>query len=303
MAEVSETFVLMENPKENRQEVLQVSKPVVRVFCFGNNDFKCSMLPSDSSEERYSELPFRISIHHAMDLDLFARFTDPVHTQEVVQLIGQREQLGEGMDIFLILIGMNFTFSQPMFDLLTSIPNILEFKEENKQSFWERAVIAFNAFGHSTPEDDIQMSINGNIGVRRLCEMVGGRYTYLSTAEPNVFMDRLVEHCHSLIASNTDKGWSGWSGLRDVQPIHGSVNLLAKSTTTRLGRFLKYSLIDCVSFARWAAVTVGIRKENKARYIYYGVFLTLHLLKIISDIFCGESYMEKIFTCKGYSVR
>ena len=288
MEEVSRTSVLMDNPKEIGKEVFQESKPVVRVFCFGNNDFKCSMLPSDSSEERYREFPFRISLHHAMDLDLFARFTDPEHTQEVVQLIGRREQLGEGIDIFLILIGMNIIFSQTMFDLLTSIPNILEFKEENKQHFWERAVIAFDAFNHSTPEDDIQMSINGNIGVQRLCDMVGGRYTYLSTAEPNVFMDCLVKHCHFLIARNTDKEFSGWSGLRDVQPIPDSVvspiwrkHLLAK--VTKLGRFLKCSLIKFVSFARWAAAKIGIRKENSARYIYFGVHFTLHLLKTISN--------------------
>ena len=284
MAEVSETFVLMENPKEIREEVLQESKPVVRVFCFGNNDFTCSMLP----EERYRKLPFRISLHHAMDLDLYARFTDPEHTQEVVQLIGQREQLGEGIDMFLILIGMNLIFSQTMFDLLTNIPNILEIKEENKQCFWERAVIVFDAIGHSTPEDDIQMSINGNIGVQRLYEMVGGRYTYLSTAEPNVFMDRLVKHCNFLIARNTDKAWSGRSGLRDVQPIHDSVvsliwrkYLLSKSN--KLGRFRKYSLIDFVSFARRAAAKVGIRKENMAGYFYFGVHFTLHLLKTISN--------------------
>ena len=284
MAEVSETFVLMENPKEIREEVLQESKPDVRVFCFGNNDFTCSMLPSDSSEERDSELPFRILLHPAMDLDLYARFTDPVHTQEIVQLIGQREQLGEGIDIFLILIGMNFTFSQPMFDLLTSIPNILEFKEENKQYFWERAVIAFDAIGRSTPEDNIQMSINGNIGVQRLYEMAGGRYTYLSTAEPNVFMDRLVKHCNFLIARN--KKLIGWSGKLDAQPIPDSVVshiwikiLIAK--ITKLGTFRKYSLIDCVPFGHWVAVKVGIRKENKARYIYLGVFFTLYYLKIL----------------------
>ena len=204
-------------------------RPMVRVLCYGNNDFKCSELHFDLSEERDRSLPFRISLLHAPDLDLFDRFTAPVYTEEVAQLIGQGERVAMRIDVFLILISLNTVFSQSMFDLLTSIPNILELKE-NKQYFWERAVIAFNAVGHSNPEDKIKKSIDGNVGIKQMLEMAGGRYTYLSTNEPNAFVDRLVEHCHYLTTKTTVKR------VEARKPFYVSIKSILSSVLSTIWR-------------------------------------------------------------------
>ena len=199
MAEIDGDSSLLESPNENTDELIHVSKPIVKILCYGSNDFKCSELQFELSEERGREHLSGISLHYAQDLNLFDKFAVPVYTQEITQLIG------EGVDVFLILIGLNNKFSQSMFDLLTSIPNILKFEEEDKRHFWKRAVIAFDANDHPNPEDLINKSMEGNIGIKRMVEMVGGRYTYLSTVKPDALVDGLVKQCRFLTTKHGGK--------------------------------------------------------------------------------------------------
>ena len=103
MAEIGNDSPLLEISNENKAGLLQGCKPV-NILCYGNNDFKCSKLKSELSKKRVRELPFWISLHYAQDLDMFDRFADPVYTQEITQLIG------EGVDVLLILIGLNNEF-------------------------------------------------------------------------------------------------------------------------------------------------------------------------------------------------
>ena len=227
---------LLERSNENRAGLLQGCKPV-NILCYGNNHFKCSELKFELSRERGRNLPLDISLHYAQDLDLFDRFTVPVYTQEITQLIG------EGVDVFLILIGLNNKFTQSMFDLLTSIPNILKFEEEDKQYFWERAVIAFDANDHPNPEDLIRKSMEGNISLKRMVEMVGGRYTYLSTVEPYALVDGLVKQCRFLTTKHSGKELTGGKGQR------GSPRTSLEKVSW-LSRNGKYLLIMCIFFNR-----------------------------------------------------
>ena len=199
MAEIGRNSSLLESLNENTDELIHVSKPIVNILCYGSNDFKYPVLKFELSEKRGRKLPSEISLHYAQDLDVFDRFTDLVDTQEITQLIG------EGVDVFLILIGLNNVFSQSMFDLLTSIPNILKFEEEDKQYFWERAIIVFDANDYPNPENLIKKSMEGNIGIKRMVKMVGGRYTYLSTVKPNALVDGLVKQCEILTTKYSGK--------------------------------------------------------------------------------------------------
>ena len=237
MAEIGNDSPLLERLNENKAGPLQGCKPV-NILCYGNNDFKCSKLKFELSKERVRNLrslPPEISLHCAQDLDLFDRFADPVYTQEMIQLIG------EGVDVFLILIDLNHIFSQSMFDLLTSIPNILKFEEVDKQYFWERAVIAFDANDHPNPEDQIKKSMERNTGIKWMIKMVGGRYTYLSTVEPNALVDGLVKQCLFLTAKHSDKELTGGKGQRDSPwTFLGKVSWLSRNW--------KYLLIVCIFF-------------------------------------------------------
>ena len=225
---------LLERSNENKAGLLQGCKPV-NILCYGNNYFKCSELKFGLSKERVRNLPSEISLHYAQDLDMFDRFAVPVYTQEITQLIG------EGVDIFLILIGLNTIFSQSMFDLLTSIPNILKFEEEDKQYFWRRAIIAFDVNDHLNPEDQIKKSMKGNIGIKRMVEMVGGRYTYLSTVEPSALVDGLVKQCLLLTIKHSGKELTGGKGQRGSPwTFLGKVSWLSRNW--------KYFLIVCIFF-------------------------------------------------------
>ena len=232
MAEFGRGSSLLESLNENRAELFKLSKPI-QILCYGSNDFKCSKLKFEFSEERIKKLPFWISLQYAQDLDVLERFAVPVYTQEITQLIV------EGIDVLLILIGLNNTFSQPMFDLLTSIPNILKLEEVDKQCFWERAVIAFDVNDHPNPEDLINESMEGNIGIKQMVEKVGRRYTYLSTVEPDALVDGLVEQCQNLTTKHSGKGLIKGKGQRKT-----SASSRYGSVLTSMGRKVSWLSID-----------------------------------------------------------
>eukprot|EP00800_Vazella_pourtalesii_P010289 TRINITY_DN2551_c0_g1_i3.p1 TRINITY_DN2551_c0_g1~~TRINITY_DN2551_c0_g1_i3.p1 ORF type:complete len:133 (+),score=23.65 TRINITY_DN2551_c0_g1_i3:46-444(+) len=130
----------------SQQEVYK-NTPYKNVLCYGNNKIPSSKFRAfyeNHSEEITRDLPIRISLYYAPDLDLFNRFDDPVYTTEVRQLILQRK-----IDVFRILISLEHVMSSSMFELLTSIPTQLGLSEE---SFWKKAVIAFDTKEHSDPK-------------------------------------------------------------------------------------------------------------------------------------------------------
>ena len=158
----------------------------IKVLCYGNNNIPSSQLSNfyqNYSKDLAKTNPFRISLYYAPDLDLFNRFEDPVYTPEVRELIEQGE-----IDVFLILISLGHSMSSSMHGLLTRIPTILGLSED---SFWKRAVIAFDTKEHPNPKKYIERSIERNISIKRMVKKVGGRYTYLSHTEPDASLDNL----------------------------------------------------------------------------------------------------------------
>ena len=164
------------------------TKTDYKVLCYGNNNIPSSEFSDfyTKRSEKARNFPSRISLYYAPDLDLFNRFEDPVYTPEVRELIEQGE-----IDVFLILISLEGAFSQSMYNLLTSIPTNLGLNEE---SFWKKAVIAFDTKERPDPKQYIERSIERNIAIKRMVEKVGGRYTYLSHSEFDAAFYNLVTH-------------------------------------------------------------------------------------------------------------
>ena len=170
----------------------------INVLCYGNNRVSSSRLSKfydNLPKERLEDLPFNISFHYPADLNLFERFEDPVYTPEVADLIGQEDQVGRNVDVFLILISLEHVMSQNMYELLTGIPTQLRM---NEGLFWRKAIVAFSMKEDADPVEFIQLSIEGNVGVKQMVEKVRERYTYLVDSEPNAFLDNLVIHIQSL---------------------------------------------------------------------------------------------------------
>ena len=127
-----------------------------KILCYGNNKIPSSKFRTfyeNHSEEMARDLPCRISLYYAPDLDLFNRFEDPVYTPEVRELIEQRK-----IDVFLILISLEHVMSSSMYKLLTSIPTQLGLGEE---SFWKKAVIAFSSKSVLTPNSIYKNQLMG----------------------------------------------------------------------------------------------------------------------------------------------
>ena len=160
-----------------------------KVLCYGNNKIPSSKFRGfyeNHSEEMARDLPIRISLYYAPDLDQFNRFEDPVYTPEVRELILQRK-----IDVFLILISLEHVMSSSMYDLLTSVPTQLGLSEE---SFWKKTVIAFSMRERCEPKRYIQASIGRSVSLKKIVEKVEYRYTYVSESEPDAFWSNLLKH-------------------------------------------------------------------------------------------------------------
>ena len=229
----------MSHPGENK------IFPVTKVLCIGNNKIPSSLFTTfyeNHSIEKAKDL--QLSLYYAPDLDLFNRFEDPVYTPEVAELIGQGDQGGKGIDVFLILISLEHVMSGAMNDLLTGIPTRLGLSEE---SVWNKAVIAFYMKDHGDPEVYIKDSMNGNVGVKQMVGKAGGRYTYLLKSKPDAFLNKLE---------------------MNIRQIHGIDTLSrAKSmlySVKRIGVYMKNILLGAINVRRICVVS-GVL----LLYVYY----------------------------------
>ena len=211
-----------------------------KVLCYGNNKIPSSKFRGfyeKHSEEITRDLPIRISLYYAPDLDLFNRFDDPVYTPEVRELILQRK-----IDVFLILISLEHVMSSSMYDLLTSVPTQLGLSEE---SFWKKAVIAFSMKERSDPEQYIQESTDENSGVRKMVEKVRGRYTYVSESEPDAFWSNLSKHISPSLRI-TNEVVDVERSLRSVEPRRDEITRSTGESNLRF-QWRTNKVILCIS--------------------------------------------------------
>ena len=83
-----------------------------------------------------------------------------------------------------------------------------------------------------------------------MVEMVGGRYTYLSTVEPDDLVDGLVKQCQILTTKHNDKELTGGKGQQSTTAWPcGSVLTYIGGKVIWLSRNWKYPLILCVLLA------------------------------------------------------
>ncbi|KAI6646142.1 hypothetical protein LOD99_9493 [Oopsacas minuta] len=190
---INSTRMTQENRNRVVDEFLQLSKPVLRVLCYGNNNIESDKFQLDVSEENTRNIPYHISIHRPPDLNLFNEISQTVSTPELIRLIGQPDQIGTGVSVFLILISLNSVFSTPMLDLITDIPNLLGLTNECSEYFWSRAVIVFDTCGHLNPEETIRLSIEGNDGIKNIIRKAGGRKIYLPQSNTDLLNALLIQ--------------------------------------------------------------------------------------------------------------
>ena len=199
----------------NRDRVLEgivrLSRPTLRIVCYGNNAFKNeSFLPG------LFEISENVYLYRATDLDLFHQF-EHVTSPELLSVVG------EGVSVFIVLISLSEIFSQSMADLIKRIPSFLGLEARNEEYFWKRALIVFDAEGRDNPARAIQESIHGNSGIRNIIETAGNRYTYV-TLSMDESLPRLLTKCHEIKQANNH---TEFIGGRDV-------NARALTTTATL---------------------------------------------------------------------
>ena len=186
--------------KENRDraldEIVQLSKPSLRILCYGNDGYESeSFLPN-----LFGEISENMYLYRAPDLNIFDPFEHKT-TPELMNLVGDQERIGKGVSVFVILISQSEIFSRSMLDLIKRIPYFLELDAESESYFWDRVLIVFDTKGRENPDKIIRDSINGNIGIKDIVETAGGRCTYVSLSE-NESLSRIVMGCQEIVQTN-----------------------------------------------------------------------------------------------------
>ena len=187
------------------EQFIRLTKLTLKILCYGNNVFKSeAFLPG-----LFGEISDNVYLYRAPDLNLFNPSQHRT-TPELSNLLGDQENIGKGVSAFVILIGYSEVFSRAMLDLIKSIPTSLGLDAESAEYFWNRAIIVFNTEGHDNPEGIIRDSIIGNIGIKEIVNIAGGRYTYVSeNLSSNENQTKLEEHCRNIKITNNNREFIG----------------------------------------------------------------------------------------------
>ena len=275
----------------NRDRVLEgivrLSRPTLRIVCYGNNAFKNeSFLPG------LFEISENVYLCRAPDLDLFHQF-EHVTSPELLSVVGDAEHIGKGVSVFIVLISLSEIFSQSMVDLIKRIPSFLGLEARNEKYFWKRALIVFDAEGRDNPDRAIQESIHGNSGIRNIIETAGNRYTYV-TLSMDESLPRLLTKCHEIKQANNH---TEFIGGRDV-----NARALRTNVTLRQARNGRWSwVINFIQSIRnklfqhrkklfFGVGFCAVAGVGLCRYREYNFNRTLHQISSICFVLGRYSY-------------
>ena len=166
-----------------------MEKQSYRILIHGNNAVKSTELferlqlsyPDNNCIEMEQA---RLEFYAYPDLNLFNRFKEPQIDANIISLIGHAgnsPHCESGISLFIILISQTEIFSRDMQDMITNIAQNKHFKSE--KYFWDHATILF-AFEEivGNYREEVERSINGNVGIKEVMEKAGKRYFWMSSS-------------------------------------------------------------------------------------------------------------------------
>ena len=169
-----------------------MEKQSYRILIHGNNAVKSSQLferlqlsyPDNNCIEMEHT---RLEFYAYPDLNLFNRFQEPQIDANIISLIGHAGNSSDyesGISLFIILISQTEIFSRDMKRMITDIAQNKHFKSE--KYFWDHATIlfSFEDIVGNYPQE-VERSINGNVGIKEVVEKAGNRYIWMSNSCTN----------------------------------------------------------------------------------------------------------------------
>ena len=199
------------------EQILQLSKPTLRIVCYGNNEFPTSRIqdifemPEFATQLEASGL----QLHFHPDLtvaDIYGIFDlDP----DLSRVIGQADEIGTGISVFVILITLTEAYHTGYDKLTNHIPGRHYLDPKCEKYFWSRAVVIFK-MNEGNYSAVIKHSIDNSPGIMNLLIRAGWRYTYMGKYRPNSeFINQFISLCHRVREENNNRQFVGGKNINE----------------------------------------------------------------------------------------
>ena len=207
--------------KENRDmaldEIVQLSKPSLRILCYGNTECPGSNIRDifDIPEfaTQLQTLGLRLLFHPEISAgakDFNQKFDlEP----NLVLTIGQQHEVGTGVSVIVILITLTLSFTATDYALVNNLSNLHVLEHNYEKYFWSRVVIVFH-MNEGNYTSVIKQAIDNNIGIMNLLIRSGWRYTYMGKYRPNnIFVQEFISLCHRVRDENNNRQFIGGKNI------------------------------------------------------------------------------------------
>ena len=201
---VNPTLRTQENRDRMLGELLQLSKPVLRVLCYGNYTYPCEMIQKITDVLEYST-QLEIS---GVKLNFYRDVYNPLLVQEInlgqelSRLIGQPDEIGNGVSVIVILINFRVGFSADDRDVVNSLPRSFGLDPISEKYFWDRVVVIFHITG-GTIQSGMRHHVDRNPAIKELLIRVRWRYTHTSpTDSKQIFIQEFISLCERVKSEN-----------------------------------------------------------------------------------------------------
>ena len=237
---VNSTLRTQENRDKVLGELFQLSKPVLRVLCYGNLAYPCSKLQEITNVPEYSTQLGDSGVKLYYYRDVYQPLVEQEIQlgQELSRLIGRPDEIGNGVSVIVILINFQEGFGSFDWKVVNSLPRSFGLDPISEQYFWDRVVVVFHITG-GTVQSGMRHHVENNSAIRELLTRVHWRYTHTHpTDSKQIFIQEFISLCERV---NLENNFRQVIGGKDVMTRATRDIVLKKMETalfTRVRNFL-----------------------------------------------------------------
>ena len=199
------------------EQIIRLSKPTLRVLCYGNTEFPSSWIsdifdmPEFSTRIRATGL--QLSFHPNLTVAAIHRTFEL--ESDLLLKIGQADEIGTGISVIVILITLTGPYHTGYGMLMDLLPGRHGIDPNYEKYFWSRVVIIFH-LNEGNYTSIIKHSIDNSVGIRILLIRAGWRYTYMGKYRPNSeFILQFISLCKRVRDENNNREFIGGKNINE----------------------------------------------------------------------------------------
>ena len=236
---VNSTLRTQENRDKVLRELLQLSKPVLRVLCYGSLAYPRSMLQEITNVPEYSTQLGDSGVKLYFYQDVYNPLVEQeIHLgQELSRLIGQ-DEIGNGVSVIVILINFEYGFGSFDWKVVNSLPRSFGLNPISEQYFWDRVVVVFHITG-GTVQSGMRHHVDRNPAIKELLTRIRWRYTHTHpTDSKQVFIQEFISLCERVKSENNFRQVIGGKDVMTRATMDIVLKKKETALTTRVRNFL-----------------------------------------------------------------